>query len=94
LEGDDVPKIETLETAASGKITSYNTVQTDELLGLPEALQKALIDRGLVYLTNCVLHDGQSAAGTVIAKDQAQAETIATGRGLEEVVTGLIYGAD
>jgi hypothetical protein len=84
--------IKTLETEQPGNEKVYPTVQTDELLGITDDTQKVLIERGLVYLTELSMANGGVAAGTVIAKDEAQAALALEARGMGEKVVGVLYG--
>lgn len=59
----------------------------DDLHDVPEETARILMARGLVYVTDLIIN-GRDFSGMIIAGSHAQAETIAFGRGLEEVVTG------
>ena len=59
----------------------------DDLHGLPDDLARILIARGLVYVTDLAIN-GRDYSGMIIAGSHGQAENIAFGRGLHEIVVG------
>ena len=44
-------QIKTLENEGPGSEAVYQTVQSDEMLFIPESYQKVLIERGVVFFT-------------------------------------------
>lgn len=89
-----MPLIRTFESVTTGDGGTYPTVQSDELLNIPESFQQVLVDRELVYVTRFFLKNEVEARGTIIARDLEQAKNIAVERGLDEEVIGLVYEAD
>lgn len=59
----------------------------DDMQGVPEETARILMARGLVYVTDLIIN-GRDFSGMIIAGSHAQAETIAFGRGLGEIVVG------